>query len=34
MDTDGDVTLLVPWLKELGIAGVLATVHGLARRES
>lgn len=23
MDTDGDVTLLVPWLKELGIEGVL-----------
>jgi hypothetical protein len=23
MDTDGDVTLLVPWLQELGIQGVL-----------
>jgi hypothetical protein len=38
MDTDGDVTLLVPWLKELGIAGVLplerqAGVDGLKLRQ-
>ena len=34
MDTDGDVTLLVPWLEELGVQGVLplerqAKVDGL-----
>ncbi len=23
VDTDGDVTLLVPWLKEVGVVGVL-----------
>ena len=38
MDTDGDVTLLVPWLKELGIAGVpplerQAGVDGLKLRQ-
>ena len=38
VDTDGDVTLLVPWLKELGIAGVLplerqAGVDGLKLRQ-
>lgn len=37
MDTDGDVTLLVPWLKRVGISGVLplerqAGVDGLALR--
>jgi Uroporphyrinogen decarboxylase (URO-D) len=37
MDTDGDVTLLVPWLEELGIQGVLplerqAGVDGLKLR--
>jgi hypothetical protein len=37
MDTDGDVTLLVPWLEELGVAGVLplerqAGVDGMALR--
>lgn len=37
MDTDGDVTLLVPWLRELGIQGVLplerqAGVDGLKLR--
>ena len=37
MDTDGDVTLLVPWLEELGVQGVLplerqAKVDGLALR--
>jgi hypothetical protein len=37
MDTDGDVTLLAPWLEELGIVGVLplerqAGVDGLALR--
>ncbi len=37
MDTDGDVTLLAPWLEELGIAGVLplerqAGVDGLKLR--
>jgi hypothetical protein len=38
MDTDGDVTLLVPWLQELGVHGVLplerqAGVDGSALRE-
>ena len=38
MDTDGDVTLLVPWLEELGMAGVLplerqAGVDGMKLRE-
>jgi len=38
MDTDGDVTLLIPWLKEIGIDGVLplerqAGVDGLALRK-
>jgi hypothetical protein len=38
MDTDGDVTLLVPWLKDLGIAGVLplerqAGVDGMKLRQ-
>lgn len=38
MDTDGDVTLLVPWLEDLGIAGVLplerqAGVDGMKLRE-
>ncbi|HNQ90997.1 MAG TPA: uroporphyrinogen decarboxylase family protein [Verrucomicrobiota bacterium] len=38
MDTDGDVTLLVPWLLELGIQGVLplerqAKVDGLKLRQ-
>lgn len=38
MDTDGDVTLLVPWLEELGVKGVLplerqAKVDGLKLRE-
>jgi hypothetical protein len=38
MDTDGDVTLLVPWLEELGIQGVLplerqAGVDGLKLRQ-
>lgn len=38
MDTDGDVTLLVPWLEELGVRGVLplerqAGVDGLALRK-
>jgi hypothetical protein len=38
MDTDGDVTLLVPWLEELGIQGVLplerqAGVDGLRLRQ-
>ncbi len=38
VDTDGDVTLLVPWLEEVGIHGVLplerqAGVDGLALRE-
>ncbi len=38
MDTDGDVTLLAPWLEELGIAGVLplerqAGVDGLKLRQ-
>ncbi len=37
VDTDGDVTLLVPWLRELGVRGVLplerqAGVDGLALR--
>ena len=37
MDTDGDVTLLVPWLRQLGVRGVLplerqAGVDGLALR--
>ena len=37
MDTDGDVTLLVPWLEELGVQGVLplerqAKVDGLKLR--
>ena len=37
VDTDGDVTLLVPWLQELGVAGVLplerqAGVDGLKLR--
>lgn len=37
VDTDGDVTLLVPWLQELGISGVLplerqAGVDGMALR--
>jgi hypothetical protein len=37
VDTDGDVTLLVPWLEELGLAGVLplerqAGVDGMALR--
>jgi hypothetical protein len=37
VDTDGDVTLLIPWLEELGIVGVLplerqAGVDGLALR--
>jgi hypothetical protein len=37
MDTDGDVTLLVPWLEELGVQGVLplerqAGVDGLKLR--
>ncbi len=37
MDTDGDVTLLAPWLEELGVRGVLplerqAGVDGLALR--
>ena len=37
MDTDGDVTLLVPWLEEVGVAGVLplerqAGVDGMALR--
>ncbi len=27
MDTDGDVTLLVPWLEELGVQGVLPLEH-------
>ncbi len=38
MDTDGDVTLLVPWLQELGVQGVLplerqAGVDGLKLRQ-
>lgn len=38
MDTDGDVTLLAPWLQELGVAGVLplerqAGVDGMRLRE-
>lgn len=38
MDTDGDVTLLVPWLQELGVQGVLplerqAKVDGMALRQ-
>ncbi len=38
VDTDGDVTLLVPWLAELGVDGVLplerqAGVDGMALRE-
>jgi uroporphyrinogen-III decarboxylase len=38
MDTDGDVTLLVPWLKALGVQGVLplerqAGVDGLKLRQ-
>lgn len=38
MDTDGDVTLLVPWLEALGVQGVLplerqAGVNGLKLRE-
>jgi hypothetical protein len=38
VDTDGDVTLLVPWLRDLGIAGVLplerqAGVDGMRLRE-
>jgi uroporphyrinogen-III decarboxylase len=38
MDTDGDVTLLVPWLEELGVKGVLplerqAGVDGLRLRQ-
>ncbi len=38
MDTDGDVTLLVPWLQELGVVGVLplerqAGVAGMKLRE-
>ncbi|MBN2506323.1 MAG: hypothetical protein JXQ71_06480 [Verrucomicrobia bacterium] len=37
MDTDGDVTLLVPWLESMGVAGVLplerqAGVDGMALR--
>jgi uroporphyrinogen-III decarboxylase len=37
MDTDGDVTLLVPWLQDLGVKGVLplerqAGVDGMALR--
>ena len=37
MDTDGDVTLLVPWLREVGVKGVLplerqAGVDGMAMR--
>ena len=39
MDTDGDVTLLVPWLQKLGVAGVLplerqAGVDGLRLRQA
>lgn len=39
MDTDGDVTLLVPWLEKLGVAGVLplerqAGVDGLRLRQA
>ena len=38
MDTDGDVTLLVPWLEELGVRGVLplerqAGVDGMKLRQ-
>jgi uroporphyrinogen-III decarboxylase len=38
MDTDGDVTLLVPWLNELGVNGVLplerqSSVDGLKLRQ-
>ncbi len=38
MDTDGDVTLLVPWLEELGVTGVLplerqAGVDGMMLRQ-
>jgi hypothetical protein len=38
VDTDGDVTLLVPWLQEVGVTGVLplerqAGVDGMALRE-
>jgi hypothetical protein len=38
MDTDGDVTLLVPWLEEIGVTGVLplerqAGVDGMKLRE-
>jgi hypothetical protein len=38
MDTDGDVTMLVPWLMELGVAGVLplerqAGVDGMKLRQ-
>lgn len=38
MDTDGDVTLLVPWLQELGVTGVLplerqAGVDGMKLRQ-
>jgi hypothetical protein len=38
VDTDGDVTLLVPWLEELGVKGVLplerqAGVDGMALRQ-
>jgi hypothetical protein len=38
MDTDGDVSLLVPWLQDLGIQGVLplerqAGVDGMGLRE-
>ena len=38
MDTDGDVTLLVPWLEQLGVQGVLplerqAKVDGMKLRE-
>jgi uroporphyrinogen-III decarboxylase len=38
VDTDGDVTLLVPWLESTGVAGVLplerqAGVDGMALRE-
>ena len=38
VDTDGDVTMLVPWLQELGVRGVLplerqAGVDGMALRE-
>ncbi|MHC1767754.1 MAG: uroporphyrinogen decarboxylase family protein [Verrucomicrobiia bacterium] len=38
MDTDGDVTMLVPWLQELGVEGVLplerqAKVDGMALRQ-